>query len=286
MTPLVCGVMVTHEPSPRVIDVLDSFRHQVAHVVIVDNASSTECHRLLANICDADPALTLISNDTNQWLAKALNQGSSWARSQGYEFVLMMNYGNLLSPNAVATMLQFFADPELGRVGSVNPRVVIGQRPEETAWEVAADESLPVTAGCLVSSDAIAVSGGQRETFLIDMIDYDFGFRLRTHGYRSLTAPSVTIACELGRTTRRRFGWKHCNVENYSPLRRYYYARNGLVLLREVRDIDLAWDYGYFLLASLGKILLYEDQKAIKLLMTLRGLRDALRGHLGPFASE
>ncbi len=61
----------------------------------------------------------------------------------------------------------------------------------------------------------------------------------------------------------------------------YFFARNGLTLVRETQDPTLTRFYGRFLLSSAAKVLLYEDMKRQKLSKMVRGLVDGRGGRLG-----
>lgn len=259
---------------------------QVGHVVVIDNASDSDSIDILRSLQAGYPEqITLIENDTNLWLAAALNQGVRFAHEHGYEFVIFASDSDHLSPNAVDALLEVLIDPSYGKVGTVNPRVILGDKNEEGKQgdRRAVDLDLPVTGGCVAATATLLDVGPQREDFLIDLIDYDFGIRLREQGYRALEVPWVSMAYELGITSERRFLWRRCYVQSYSPRRRYYYARNGIVLARETRDPAHVREYGRFLSVSAIKIVLYEENAVEKLLMIWRGLRDGLAGRLGPY---
>lgn len=282
----VCAVIVSHNAGSRIDRVVDSLAPQVGHIVVVDNASEDESRaRLRALEQRHRDTLTLILNDENEWLAAALNQGIRWAETHDYDYVLFSSDADLPGSGAVSAMLDVFSDPAQGRVGSVNPKVLLGSGRAEDAVGTAdpVDIELLVTGGCLVSMEAIRIVGPQREDFLVDMIDYDYGFRLQQAGFRTVELPSVSMRYELGRTTTRRFLWRSCSVHNYAPIRRYYFARNGLTLVRESHNRSLSRSYRQFLFSSVAKILLYETDKASKLGFIGKGLWDSVNGRLGPY---
>lgn len=289
----VCAVIVSHDAGSGIVRVVDSLTPQVDHVVIVDNASDAGSREVLLELSGLHPGvMTLILNEENRWLARALNQGIEWADANNYDFVLLSSDTDLPCPGAVHAMLEVFFDPARGKVGSVNPRVLLEVQSADVPEHCNALEAsgtceidLLVTGGCLVSMEAIRTVGPQREEFLIDMIDYDFGFRLQKSGYRTLEMSSVSMRYELGRTVSRRFLWRTCSVHNYSAIRRYYFARNGLTLVRESGNKPLSRFYWQFLFASIAKILLYESDKRRKLSFIGRGLQDSMKGRLGPYGS-
>ena len=288
---VVCAVMVAHNAGSRVVPVIRALSTQVDHIVVVDNASDASSREILRELAASQPdGMTLILNEQNRWLAEGLNQAISWADRNGFDFVLLSSDTDVPEQGAVAAMRDVFFDRTQGRVGSVNPRVILEthantRQATDTAVQAGgpSDIDLLVTGGCLVSMEAIRTVGPQREDFLIDMVDYDFGFRLQAAGFRTLGLDSVSMRYELGKTANRRFLWRTCSVQNYSPVRRYYFSRNGLTLLRETGNRALANFYWQFLYASIAKILIYEEDKFQKLLFIGRGLRDSMKGRLGPY---
>jgi rhamnosyltransferase len=99
-----------------------------------------------------------------------------------------------------------------------------------------------------------------------------------------LEARDVVLDHMQGRWERRRLLWRKPRVNDYNAARRYYQARNRIVLYANFGRFDprwalcdvqgVAWDF-------LKLILLCENRGA-KLLAILAGIRDALRGRMGP----
>lgn len=288
MSKTVCAVMVSHNPAAKVVQVATSLLSQVDHLVIVDNASCPESRRHLRSVVQLAPTrVTIVFNPENVWMAAALNQGIEWAKGFEFDFVLFASDADLISENAVQAQMRAFREQAPNRrIGSANPRVLLADIPIEIPpLDQIRDVSFPVTGGCLVSMEAIRNVGVQREDFLIDFVDFDFALRLQAAGYRTVQLDGITLAGELGRTTKRRL-WRarYCDVHNYSAVRRYYFARNGLVLMRETKNRELARFYLRFLLSSIAKIAIFETDRRHKIVMILRGIADGLRGNLGPVA--
>lgn len=285
MNKQVCAVVVSHNPGKRIDLVIESLIPQVGHIVIVDNASGDDKRQILRHFREkfADK-IHLILNDTNRWLSGGLNDGIRYAMEHDYNYVLEMNDGNFISQSAVSTMLNVittYSDPP---IGIVTPSVILGDSAIEKLTDTRLlDMDLVATAGALVPIEVYRIVGLHDESFLIDFDDFEFSLRVFNAGYRVVSLPAVYVACELGSPSRKKFLWREVHCHNYSPLRRYYFARNGLALLRRTHNIHLYKFYYNFLSTEVAKIILYESDKLAKLTMTMRGIRDALVNRLGAY---
>jgi rhamnosyltransferase len=142
-----------------------------------------------------------------------------------------------------------------------------------------------MTSGNLLSIAAWDAVGRFDEGLFIDHVDHDLCLRMHRLGFAVLRCRDAHIRHRLGDTVKRTFPVT-VYVSNHSVLRRYYITRNLFEVTRRFKD-----DYPKFrvremshMRRSLGKILLYEDHKAAKLLMMWRGYRDYRRGVTGRYS--
>jgi rhamnosyltransferase len=138
------------------------------------------------------------------------------------------------------------------------------------------------TSGNLVKASVFARVGFFREEFFIDQVDYEFCFRLRKAGLLIIVAAGPVMHHRLGDLRSARFLNRQVFPSNHSACRRYYMARNALVLSREVRDWQFIRRSCSFFLRDSIKILLYENSKRAKLWYMLKGIWDGVCGKLGP----
>jgi N-acetylglucosaminyl-diphospho-decaprenol L-rhamnosyltransferase len=89
----------------------DKLNFDLAHVVVVDNASSDSS---ADGLMDIDLPLTLIRNAENRGFAAACNQG---ARGSTAEFLLFLNPDTCLYKDSLFAPVHFMQKPENGRTG-------------------------------------------------------------------------------------------------------------------------------------------------------------------------
>jgi rhamnosyltransferase len=99
-----------------------------------------------------------------------------------------------------------------------------------------------------------------------------------------MEARDAVLDHRYGQPTRHRLGWMRPLVTNHAAVRRYYQARNRLVVYRDYARFDPRWlvaDLREFL-RDTAKIVCFEQQRAAKLVAILRGGWDGWRGRMGP----
>ena len=133
-----------------------------------------------------------------------------------------------------------------------------------------------------MSLEAFEKIGPFREEFFIDRVDYDYSLRAQALGFLVLQMSQVGMTHFIGSRTEHRLGPLTVYTSNHSALRRYYWARNSAVLMRE------HWSGILFSLAALlfhlkmaMSIVLFEQGKVTKLKSIVCGYRDALINRLG-----
>ncbi len=289
----VCAIMVTYEGGPLIGTTARVTAAQVEHLFIFDNGSGRETQAELASLeAGLGPRVTVHRNPRNVGIAAALNAGIDHALRGGYRWVLTLDQDSRCGPEMVAHLKRAWAEAASPSLAVLTPVSLAADEAALMAAPLPARDGArqplrPLTwthtSGNLVRADIFSVIGMFREEFFIDYVDYEFCHRLRRAGYTLAEVPDAHLFHRLGNKSQARVLGRSITYTNYSPLRRYYQLRNGLILVREVADpaFSRAW------LDSMGrevaKVVLFECQKGKKLVMVYRGVRDALAGRLGPF---
>jgi rhamnosyltransferase len=286
----VCAVVVTYDPDSGLLARLNEVSPQVDRVVIVDNGSGSAATNMLLEAA-AQPKISVVFNDENLGLARALNIGIQRAAALRYSWVLLLDQDSRVDRDMVyrlAGIQASFPDPSrLAVVGSN-----YGESSERTSGAAALDpesSSEPwdeveqvITSGSLLSLPAHLAIGPFREDFFIDYIDEEYCLRAKANGYRVIRSRRELMTHEIGTPTAHRLlGFSRC-TSNHGPDRKYYIARNNTVLLREI------YKYRTWALKSLGRCLrqckriaLYESMKGRKIAAVMHGWWDGVRGNMG-----
>ncbi len=276
----IAAVVVLYRPEASVFDNLASYADQVAHVFAVDNTESPEAD--VEAMLVALPNTTYIANRANLGLAAALNTGARAALALGYTRILTMDQDSTATPGMVeALAVCMDTDDRIALVTPVHEQVGGLPRLVEPGYR---DLLTTMTSGNLVRGEAYASVGGFMEGLFIDQVDNEFCLKLNRAGFRVVLTADAVLHHRVGALRRHRFPYPGFST-NHSAVRRYYIARNRLVVgnlyrqdFPQFRAFELAQ-----MLKEMVKILFYEDQKLLKFRMILRGVLDYRRGVLGPY---
>jgi rhamnosyltransferase len=260
--------------------------------VIVDNGSASVERDMLLEAA-AQPKISVVFNDENLGLARALNIGIQRAAALQYSWVLLLDQDSRVDRDMVYRLSGIraaFPDPaRLAVVGSnygdIGKRTSDAGSPDpETADEPWEEVEQVITSGSLLSLPAHFAIGPFREEFFIDYIDEEYCLRAKANGYRVIRSRRELMSHVIGAPTAHRFLGFTRSTSNHGPDRRYYIARNNTVLLHEFRN----YRGGMWVLKSFGRCLrlckriaLYESMKSRKIAAVMHGWWDGIRGNMG-----
>lgn len=292
----ICAIMVTYRPKLEVQGHIAAILRQVARVIVVDNESTAESRALLA-FCSEHPAVELINNPNNLGIATAFNQAIARALTAGYEWIATFDqdssipdeyFSGLLAAHAafperdrVAVLAPLYRDRHLGFIySSTGPirEVPIGDVPVRVT----------AASGNLVSVAALKVVGGFRDDFFIDCVDCEFYLRCRQAGWLVLEVRGVILDHAMGHYQQIRWLWRNPRINDYPAPRRYYQARNLLILYANFGFFDPQWVVrnAWFYGRDLIKLLLFCTDRREKMRAVFTGWAHAIGGRRGRWSEE
>ena len=286
------AVIVTYHPDPELPQRVSVVADQVARVLIVDNNSDTEAVDMLRKMSERDN-VELALNGANLGVATALNQGLSWARERGYEWLLTMDQDSRLFEGAISKYRRVYKelkDPgDVALIGSNFLNRLSGRpnyrRSEDDglAWE---EVTTVITSGTLMSVWLTRTIGRFRDDLFIDHVDCEYCLRAGAKGFRTIRVREPLFEHVIGAPFKRRCLWRTRSLSNVPPQRWYYQARNLVALAREYRTTQRDWVRRTvrIRLKDARRAILYEPSKIAKFLAISRGVLDGLRGKMGPMA--
>jgi rhamnosyltransferase len=267
---------------------------QVNHLLIVDNHSDAATLKYLDDVRQRySDKVTVVLNEENRGVAAALNQGLRFAVQNGYEWALTLDQDSEAETSMVRRMLEAcdrYADRD--RVGIIAPQSLFVSDgkctdfPDDgTLTQRAVEVDLTHTSGNLVRLAVLGKVGLFREDLFVDQVDYEFCFRLRRAGLKIVVVTSALMRHRPGDLRSVRFLHKRVFCSNYSAVRRYYIARNGILISKQNRNWSFLRRHSLLVVKEVAKVLLYEDHKWAKLRLTLLGVKDGVVGKVGKLAS-
>jgi rhamnosyltransferase len=281
--PSVCAIFVTYNPSPAFIENIASAGAQVSHIVVVDNGSSRETEQLLKQV-EMTSGRDVIRNGRNLGIAGALNLGVKKAMEAGFDWIVTFDQDSCVSEGFISQMLERYRRSEhLEDVALISPTYVDRESGIQVRLRRSGDGKIltTMTSGSMVPSDVFRKIGLFDESLFIDAVDTEFCLRARHTGMQLLQSPAVLFH-SLGRTTYHHIAGARFGATNHSPARRYYITRNRWRLLRAyATDWPWVWREYRSMVVETVKIILVEQDKWRKLLATVTGTVDALKGKVG-----
>ena len=266
---------------------------QVDKVVIVDNGSSEDCLKMLHDIC-AGQGVHLVSNQRNVGIARALNQGIEYARTAGHQWVLTMDEDSIPTDTMVNDLISAYSSlPDRQRVGLIGAKPIdstTGNNPyeDQCRGKICVEKEVLITSGTLMSLAAWEDIGSLREEFFIDRVDQEYCLRLRRRGYKVFLACRAELHHSLGNPQVYKLLWRKVVPTQHSYVRRYFMARNTLLMAREYFISDPRWITRQVigLIKATILIALCEGDKGRKLKSTVVGVWHGLIGKTGQHFSD
>jgi rhamnosyltransferase len=298
--PSVIAVVVTYRPEPTALErLLASVLPQVAAVIVVHNGSDPPVSPK-PRAPDAD--LRVVTLGKNLGVARAQNEGVRRAIASGASHVLLLDQDSEPAPDMVARLVE--AEDRLKadgvKVGALGPRYLDERQDNPPPFiqvrglrlrrhgcadpEAVVPVDYLVSSGSLIAADTFAAVGDLRDELFIDYVDIEWGLRAAADGYQSFGVCAARMRHSLGEAPLRLFGRAR---PVRSPQRHYYLFRNAIWLYRQ-RAIPVGWKCvdGWRLWLKFLAYGTMAKPRLEHLRMMLRGVRDGLRGRLGPYGVD
>lgn len=288
--PPVCAIVVTYHPDPVWPSRFAAVAAESATAVVVDNGSSAAEIGVIEREV-ARHGARLILNPSNLGLAAALNQGVRWAFAQGFRFALLFDQDTEPRPGIVAELLRVH-----GLAAERAPTAIVGanyldDRVHKVQFPAVVREVagwLPwttvIVSGSLIERTAFERLGGFCEVLFVDYVDHEYCLRARASGFQVALATRPLMVHSIGRATTHRLPGRTIVTTNHPPVRRYYMARNRVILAKRYAFREPWWVLRSLLslLWQTVVMLCVEDGRADKFCHLLLGVWHGLLGRTGP----
>jgi rhamnosyltransferase len=283
MKPSIIAVVVAYNDYESLTKTIESIYEQVASVIVIDNSDREM-------LCEIYPKpIVYLKNETNIGLAKALNQGIQKALGLKCDWVLLLDQDSLARVNMIEKMLASLESYPYEKIAQIAPliynhssknyfpsysyhglRIQKIFKPSQDSWI-----DFHITSGTLISKEAFEKVGLMDEDFFIDYIDYDYCFRIKEKGYKTLLCSDTLLEHTLG-TQNRKIG---INFIEHAPWRIYYQNRNRIIVMRRYGSMVRAFVMAESLriLLKFAKILLLETDKNKKIKYFVKGLYHGIK---------
>lgn len=275
----IAAVVVLYHPDVSVLENLESIIDQVALLYVVDNSETAE-HPVSTQLA-AYANVSVIHDNGNIGIARALNLAADHALASGYSFLLTLDQDSHSLPGMIEALVACHASG----VGLVAPRLLRGAERGRLSGAMCKPVLTAMTSGSLLNLAAYKKAGPFRDDFFIDFVDIEYCLRLCKVGYSILVAGSALLEHHVG--TRIGLGGHLC-VTTHSPVRKYYKMRNRLLVWQEYGSLfpGYIWRDRFRFVLELFRLLLFEPEKSAKLGMIRCGWIDFNKGRFGKYKEQ
>jgi rhamnosyltransferase len=134
-----------------------------------------------------------------------------------------------------------------------------------------------ITSGALTKCDAYRNIDGFDVKMFIDLVDFDLNIQFRNKHLKIYRLNQKGFLHEIGDGHKEKILGREVVVSNHSQIRRYYFSRNSVYLIKKY-----GWGYSsskYLInnLKSMIKVVLFEKNKVEKTIAALRGMFDGVK---------
>ena len=261
----VTAVVVTYFPTPDFDEVLRTAAQQADAVVVVSNDPDPGVAERLEHLVSDLTAprggpgtgrVRLVLNRRNRGLSVALNQGIVLAQELGTDLVLLLDQDSLLRPGAIRELLRarsrLLSQSPIGALTCANDELVDfvgfpfaaldkvsrlraspGRRsPRQIEVPGAVEQPTLINSGTLLDVLTVRQVGPLNEALFLDAIDFDYSFRLRSHGLRLFRIESARLAHRQGSPYPVSVLGHRVRLRTYSPIRSFHIVHDTARLVR------------------------------------------------------
>lgn len=279
-------IIVTYNPTADLLENVAAAQNQAETIIIVDNGSRAG-QDILLNL-QTQKSVLLVRNEFNLGIATALNQGVEKALDGGADWIMTLDQDTTLSDDAIAAMFFAYANhPHPEKVGIIAPIHIDKSTGYKSRYIRAmrgpyASREIVISSGNLIPRSTFKNVGPYDDDLFIDYVDHDFCLKVRKAGLEIIVVKDAKMAHSLGVIRQHRYGPLFFFSHNYLPVRRYYQARNRLILYRRHFGRWIFQDQE-FAVKEMIKTLLVERNKLQKIKATILGIIDGLLSRMGDF---
>ncbi len=272
-----CAIPIYH-PTDEQLGHVDVYAKIFDQVYIYDNTENgiSDEHRA---IFKEYGNLTYITNGANDGLSHAYNVMCKKALDAGFAYLAIYDQDSMPNEKYIRKLMQYIEYNREDDVAAYGPKICKVED-DSLAVDEVADVDVLISSGTFIDLNIYNKLPGFDEDFFIDKVDDDYCLMAKEHGYKIKEVRSCLLFHKIG--DHKKFLWK--TIEQHSPLRMYYIARNTMYLYEKYgRGKWAGWKW---LLDRMRHVLLYDDEKIKKLKMMILGARDCQKHSMGKWSER
>ncbi len=281
--PEAAGAVVLFYPGEAVFENIRTYASFFKKIYLVDN--SDEPSKLPQDFL-ADPRFVHLPERCNKGQAFALNAAARAALKDGFAWLMTLDQDSSFEAGMLEAFLKAFQKlPGLETCAVAAPSHWKEKKQGDSPQDAVSEPETVITSGSLLNLQIFQKLGGFDESLFIDTVDHDYCLRAKLAGWRVVQFDFLYINHEIGRAIYPVVKGRKIHVTVHAPLRVYTITRNNFRIWRVYRRSFPEYAHArlrFYFQRTLWNILLYQDQKALRLFYALWGAWDFLIGRYGP----
>ncbi len=232
----IAGVVILYHPDiQQLSDNILTYFKGLKQLYVYDN-SETKTIGIEEALFKLDPSIQYHYFNTNEGIAKRLNQAIEQALVDQYDFLLTMDQDSSFEVGDFDKYKLAIHSSSLDNVAQFG----VNCQPDFTFPKEQPEEALTlITSGSVLNLSSIKNIGLFNEDLFIDFVDAEFSYRVIQNGYKNVMFSNILLNHALGKLVEGRslVNFKKTLRIIHAPIRVYYIVRNGLYLLFKSRGL-------------------------------------------------
>lgn len=300
MKPSIASVTTAYnarEYLPRQIERLLNQSRPLQEIVVVDSRSTDGTTAMVA---ERFPQVTVLQQPENLGAAGGWAAGLQYAAlEKRHDWIWNFDGDSVPSESALESLLagadQFAADPQVGMLVPLPTHEKTGafyppwlwkggfvRPPDQLLQQSVWFADLAIGSGCMVRREVVEAIGLPRVDFFMDFADFEYCFRMRSHGYKIAVMNQCRMDHEIGDAKTVNFAGRSRMWSEHVPWREYYVSRNVTYTACNLYPAPgTKRGLALYLVRHAAAVLLFGSEKTASLWKMFQGVSDALRGRLG-----
>lgn len=289
----IAAVIITYNPDLHKLEkVIPSLQNQVDKLLIVDNNSSN-----IFALLNIYPEVDILKLDKNYGIAYASNRGIE-KLTNIYDFILLSDQDTVFPSDYISNFKinPFLQDETIAAFSPVIfDNVTKREKPVYSLINGKKSNSIQIqdfqyayqaiASGLILRNTPIHNNGLFNEDLFIDMVDFEYCWRILENGYKILSCKNLVLSHELGDSCVIFFGIR---IAKRVKIRYYYIIRNTLYLAKFSKYLNIKDRFKMFLKAHIYFITytLISEHKIRMFLYLLKAMADGYTAKLGEYKNN
>lgn len=259
------GIVVWYNPDDKMILNIETYINEVEKLYIVDNSDNSNIEKI--KLLKENKKIEYIYYGENKGIAYALNIGLKKGLENEAKYLLTMDQDSYFEENYLERYLNLI-EKDIDKAAIYGISALYEKKEKEFETEFM-NEDMLMSSGMMIDLSKIKDIGFFKEEFFIDEVDLEFCYRAIKKGYKVKKAKNIFLNHKLGNRKK----YLLCSeVTHHNYIRRYYIMRNRFYVMEEYPEKRKS--YKRRIKRDIKGIILYEDNKFLKLKMCLLAYKD------------